>query len=274
MEALALPYLRHFPPHRGRHSVVRTLQRWVKPRTGERIERRDGLQWSLNLADFASRELYWYGCVDQWEIHHLLRQAPSAPRMCVFFDIGANMGYYSLKLAKEIGPRFEAHAFEPFPATFERLERNISLNGYRGNINAHRVGLSDVAGVAGFDVTPKNSGAVSLTEAAAGVDTTPTITLDEFCEREGMLPDLVKVDVEGFEARVLRGGRKALSEYRPPMVMEFMPPNLRAKGSSPEEVRDLLESFGYRLLEIDRDRLAPLARLPQGDEVTNVLCVA
>lgn len=275
MEALALPYLRHFPPHTGRHKAVRFLRDVVKvkPRTGERIELRDGLRWSLNLADFASRELYWYGCVDQWEIRHLLRHAPPAPRMCVFFDIGANLGYYSLKLRKELGPRFEAHAFEPFPSTFERLQRNVALNGFGGSVYAQRVGLSDVAGAAGFEVNAKNSGGNSLGAVVEGQASTPTVTLDGWCEREGIVPDLVKVDVEGFEGRVLQGGREVLSKHRPPLLIEIMPPNLRAKGSSPAEVRDLLESFGYRLHEIHRDRLEPLTRLPDGEDVTNAICL-
>jgi FkbM family methyltransferase len=275
MNSLLLWYARQIPAHRGKWWVVRRLRRWTDDQrlAGEHRERRDGLWWSLDPTDYTCQDLFWCGSKDPWEIHHLLCSAPADPKPCVFFDIGANFGYYSLKLAQQIGLRFQAHIFEPHPFTHARLLRNIEMNNMT-NLRPWALGIAETAGVAGFDVKCGNTGSTSLTNEECGEGRVETISLDGFCEREKISQiDLMKIDVEGLEAKVLRGGKETLSRLRPPLLIEISPPSLRAKGSSPEEIRDLLTALGYVLWEIHRSDLRPLRRLPQGEDYINALCL-
>src|SRR5271157_5173518 len=83
---------------------------------------RDGLRWLLNPSDFEHAGLFWLGSKDPWDLYHLRRLAGPG---CVFFDIGANFGYYSLALAAALDRQCRVYAFEPNPKTYARLLRHI-----------------------------------------------------------------------------------------------------------------------------------------------------
>src|SRR5262249_17062185 len=153
---------------------------------------------------------FWMGAKDSWDLYHL--RALVGPG-CMFFDIGANFGYYSLTLAKVLERRCQIHAFEPTPATNERLRRHIEWNGMSEVIQAHPMAVSDVPGTVTLIQRSDNSGASRLGTDATGipVEVTP---LDAFCSSHGIdRLDAVKVDVEGYEGRVLKGGRETLSRF-------------------------------------------------------------
>ena len=101
-----------------------------------------------------------------------------------------------------------------------------------------------------------NSGAAFLELGDGEVQVT---TLDEFVAERGIERlDFMKIDVEGFEERVLRGGERVLRELRPHILFELQPVTLERAGSSVERLAALLISHGYRLLQADRERLVPL----------------
>jgi len=268
-EIALLWYARRVPPHRGKWWVVRQLLPLasVSP-GGETVERRGGLLWSLDPSDYVCGDVFWCGEKDPWEIWHLQRLTP-ASGPCVFLDVGANFGYYSLRLAHQAGCLFHAYAFEPNPPSFERLQRNISLNS-SANVKAFRMGLSDRPGSLSIEAHPANSGAARLVERAGDI---PVSTLDDFVESHGLTRvDLIKIDVEGYEERVLAGGRRTFGRFHPHLLLEINPPSLDAAGSAPAHLMSMVESFGYRIQEIDRRRLRPLVHAPQGEDYVNVLC--
>lgn len=189
---------------------------------------RQGLKWRLNPADFQHEPLFWNGAMDTWEIEEFRRRlAPGS----VFLDIGANFGYYSVRLGS-LQRGIEIHAFEPHPVTFRRLSGHIERNGLSDVVHAHQLALSDVTGQAHMAERPDNSGASRLTDGDAGV-AVQTTTLDEFARRVGLTRvDCIKIDVEGVEPRVLRGGRETIGKYKPAMVIEFWTPGLAKAGST------------------------------------------
>jgi FkbM family methyltransferase len=232
-----------------------------------------GLKWSLNPADFEHATLFWTGAKDTWEIREL--QARLQPGS-VFLDIGANFGYYSIRLAT-LRPGIEVHAFEPHPVTFRRLRLHIECNGLNPAVHAHELALSDTSGTGRMVGRPDNSGAarlaVGLTGGDGGVEVRTT-TLDEFA-REASLTrlDCIKIDVEGAEPRVLHGGRETLERFRPALMIEFWTPGLVKAGSTPAELADTLAELGYRMFQ---PRVRPLARLenpPDSRDPVNVLCL-
>jgi FkbM family methyltransferase len=230
---------------------------------------RQGLKWSLNPADFQHESLFWTGVMDTWEIEELRRRlAPGS----VFLDIGANFGYYSVRLAS-LQKEIQVHAFEPHPVTFRRLSRHIEWNGLSDVVHAHQFALSDVSGQAHMAERPDNSGASRLTDGDDGI-AVQTMTLDEFARSAGLTRvDGIKIDVEGVEPRVLRGGRETIGKYRPAMVIEFWTPGLEKAGSTPAELAAVLAELGYRMF---RPRVNPPVQLeeaPDSLDPVNVLCL-
>lgn len=167
----------------------------------------------------------------------------------VFFDIGANLGWYSLVLGRKC-PRSQVYAFEPIPATVEVLEKNIRLNQLE-NIEPIGMGLFNKEDELSFLFAPDVSGATSLklTGQSRGVATIQnvvckTTTLDAFCGSRGVIPSLLKIDVEGAELMVVQGGEKTL-EHTPIILMELLRKWSREFGYHPNDVFALLARYGY-----------------------------
>ena len=240
------------PGHWRVHSALRNL---LRPRFDEDVAvTRQGLRWVLDPSDFPQENLFWLGESDRWELLHARRMVGPGS---VIFDIGANFGYYALMLAAGLRQACEVHAFEPTEATFQRLSRHIALNEMEC-IHAHRLALSDAPGTASMHGREHNSGAAFL---ELGEGEVRVSTLDEFVAERGLRRlDFMKIDVEGFEERVLRGGERVLRELRPHILFEVQPITLERAGSSVDRVATLLTSHGYRLLQADRERLVPLVR--------------
>ncbi len=230
---------------------------------------REGLRWSLNPADFEHAGLFWAGAKDKWDLYHL--RSILGPGS-VFLDIGSNFGYYSLTLAAALNRQCKIHAFEPNPKTYSRLLRHIEWNGMRDVISAHQVALSDTEGAATLIERADNSGASRLGNDAAGVSVQMT-TLDAFCRADAMERlDALKIDVEGYEARVLIGGRATLSRFKPAIVIEFWTTGLARAGSSVDEVAGVLDDLGYKLFKPSRERLLPITDPPRSEDPQNVFC--
>jgi FkbM family methyltransferase len=170
----------------------------------------------------------------------------------VVFDVGANVGYVTLVAARCVGPAGRVVAFEPTPAVRGRLLENISLNGLR-NVSVESVALSDRNGEATFYINnaPEESEGNSLMVGALSDNPKTVIvvtrTLDQqVASMDLRHVDLLKLDVEGSELRVLRGGAQILSrDDAPDLVLEVNPLTLRAASTSPEEVYALLVDLGY-----------------------------
>ena len=134
----------------------------------------------------------------------------------VVYDVGANFGIHTLLLSRLVGADGRVYAFEPVPEIADELEGNLRLNDVR-NVTVIRQALSDTQGTARFD-RGHHAGAGHLSAASGDLEVEVT-TLDDFAE-EHRPPTLVKVDAEGAESRVLRGGSRVLSSQRPAMLVE------------------------------------------------------
>jgi len=160
------------------------------------------------------------------------------PGMTVF-DVGANKGQMALLFASLVGPHGQVLAFEPAPAEFASLERNIVLNRL-GNIRPIRAAAADQDGEATFsycatDPTQGKLTDVEPTYATASIDTLSvrTVMLDGFLET-GIRADVIKLDVEGSAAVALRGARRLIAEHAPAFFIEL---------HGPEEQRGVAEEL-------------------------------
>lgn len=268
---LLVLYGSRLPNHPRKWWVHERLRRLLRVKVDEEIEVvRHGLRWLLNPADFEHVELFWLGAKDTWELMHLRRFLKPG---CVVLDVGANCGYYALTLAAALKGKCEIHAFEPHPLTNARLVKHIQWNDMTNVVHPYRVALTDVTGTARMVERSDNSGATRISDGDDGFEV-QTVTLDEFAAANGISRvDCVKIDVEGVEARVLRGGRRTFEQFKPIVLIEFWPFGLARAGSTAEEVASLLEELGYLLFEPHCNPLKPLSKLPDGSDPENVLCL-
>ncbi len=171
------------------------------------------------------------------------------------YDVGANIGHYTLVAAAAVGPKGHVAAFEPMPAHRRDLAANVAGNGL-GNVSVHRLALGERNGVRELYADPRNPGGHSFSRQNAGAVAGPlrveTATLDAVAARLGGDPPvhLIKMDTQGAEGAILRGGRRTLRRHRPLLVLEFWPFGLRNCGDSGRALLEELAALGYRWQEI------------------------
>jgi FkbM family methyltransferase len=168
------------------------------------------------------------------------------PGMTVF-DVGANLGIYSLMAAKRIAPGGMVHAFEPTPRLVRKVRDNAGLNGF-SNIVVNQAAVSDRPGTAQFFLCTDDdqSSLAAVSDSAISVQ---TITLDDYIAERGIpRVDLMKIDVEGAEVHAFTGSKQLLSGPDAPMIfLEINPAALEKMGSSAEALESLLRGYGYTL---------------------------
>jgi FkbM family methyltransferase len=175
-----------------------------------------------------------------------------------FVDVGANVGVFTLIAASRVGATGRVVAFEPTPATFQRLNENIRTNGF-GNVEAHELALSDEIGntviaTATDGLDAWNSLAVQAAGPRFSESSTRTVTWDQFSDAHQLTgrATMMKIDVEGWECRVLEGARSVLSRPdAPTLQVEFTDAAARAAGSSCSELYATLSDLGYRMFLFD-----------------------
>lgn len=173
----------------------------------------------------------------------------------IILDIGANIGCTSLLFSdlSEI-----VYAFEPSPTTFALLEKNISNSG-KTNIQLQNIGLGDEAykTTLTFSPTNRSGGFVSNQTKIKHGHTTENIIIqrldDLFNQLGNQKIDFIKIDVEGFEAKVIAGGKKLIQEYRPIVVLELNHWCLNAfQRTSIPDFFDFLRSIFPVLIAVDK----------------------
>jgi len=232
---------------------------------------REGFRWSLNPADFEHSGYFWLGSKDPWDIYHLLKMLPTD---AVILDVGANFGYYSIRLASELGPNCQVHAFEPNPVTHNRLLKHIHWNGFERIVKVHKVAVSDFIGQAHMVERADNSGASRIGlqgEQGIVIDVT---TLDKFADAENLKQvDFIKIDVEGYEEHLLKGASQMIDRFKPIILIELWPPGLAKVNSSVEAVVAQLRTHSYQFREAKYSTLRPVAQFPNGVNPINIFCL-
>jgi FkbM family methyltransferase len=258
---------------RDRHRQLREYQDLIADTTVDSItiqgdalhvRTREGVSmvWDPDDMGTAPNVLVNYGSYESEESLYLLGAAAGAH---VIFDIGANVGFYSLHWASRLAPGGTIHSFEPVPSTFSWLVRNIALNNLEDVIRANNIGLGETPTTASLflpDFT--GCGAASMknlhpSEHSREV-TIEIDTLDHYFSAAGLRRlDLLKADVEGAELSVLQGGRDTISEYRPLIFLELLRKWSQPFGYHPNDVIEMLREFGYRCYTFGDGGLVPFA---------------
>ena len=173
------------------------------------------------------------------------------PRGGTCFDVGANIGALTLAMAQRVGPAGRVFAFEPGPSPRARLMANLALNPRLAEIvSVHDVALSDREQELKWREEEHNPGNAScLNEAGEMVHAE---AIDRLVSRLGIRRlDFVKIDVEGMEVEVIRGGADTWRRLRPAIYYETMPRfEMQRKLPLFTMIAECLRGLGYRLFSV------------------------
>lgn len=222
----------------------------------------DGLQLLVRAEGAVGRAIYFRGSYDPEETRYL-RQSVRQADIC--FDVGANIGYYTLLMA-QAAQRGNVHAFEPVPLTLNLLRTNVMLNEVQ-NVVVNGCAVGDRVGEVEF-VVSRDDAFSSLVDTERKPSETKTsvlmTTLDRYCDERAVLRvDCLKVDVEGAEGGVLDGATELLRDRsrRPRlMLLELYDPMLTKFNSGIDDISRRLRSSGYSPFVCSRHRLVPFER--------------
>lgn len=185
------------------------------------------------------------------------------------FDIGAHSGIYTVLFGSLAGRNGKVYAFEPFPKNVELLKGTIALNSMEKNSFVECVALSDKPGKLSFypfkreressnpRTYPGESGMLHSLIPGPGFSkdsaiTVPANTLDHYTKNKNIeFVDFIKIDTEGAELKVIKGGRELLKRSKDvTMLIELHPVELRADNSSISDVINELDSLGFKIYRI------------------------
>lgn len=182
----------------------------------------------------------------------------------LMFDVGANIGAYAL-LASE-PPAARVFAFEPHPATFGLLRRNLDLN-QRANVTPFNLALGAHDGGVTFSDAPGSALNCIVADAASGAIRVACARAETVCRRHGFVPDVVKIDVEGFEYDVLKGFGGLLGRVELVLVELNGLSDARARGAA--EIHRLLAAHGFSgpfACDFARRRFVPHGRMRRRED--------
>jgi FkbM family methyltransferase len=183
------------------------------------------------------------------QVVHFLKSAIHGGE--IVLEVGANIGFFTVLLARWVGPAGRIYAFEPTPKTRDVLLDHLNLNEVNGRVVVSPVAIGDREGRAFLSMNG-TSGANSLTRFSSDDTVEVAVTtIDTFCTENSIAPSLIKIDIEGFEFHALRGAKKTLARHRPAVLLELHPMNWSDIGVSSRELVDLLGELRYRLIPLE-----------------------
>lgn len=189
---------------------------------------------------------------DQWGKGH-----NSAFEVCVracrdthcVIDVGAHIGLVSLPASRMVAPGGRVFAFEPAAGNLQFLRDHRALNDLDnlhivdmlvGETDAERIPFFETSGDSGL-----NSVVANPKSSNVGRSFRQQVSIDSFCAARDLAPDIIKIDVEGYELQVLRGAANTLRQARPLIFLSVHPSQIAALGGSLEELVQILSRLGY-----------------------------
>ena len=242
----------------GQYFIADRLGRALAPGAKPVIGRIGSYRVELYLDDELQRQIY-FGLYERPLTRHLRKVLRKGS---VFYDIGANVGYFTLLASELVGGEGEVHAFEPVPANSELLARNIEQNTIQ-NVILNEIAVSSEPGTLTLflpDVAI-NTGWASIVPSDRRHQElqVPTIALDDYVSRVGVRsPDVIKIDIEGAEPRALAGmGALIRSEGAPDIAVEINSYLLQRSGLDSGAITVPLAQAGYALYRFEEKGLRP-----------------
>lgn len=234
--------------------------------------------WGARMVSYLpeGNTFYYYGYCEANLTNFFLRYV-SEGFVCI--DIGAHVGYYSMLFSELVGPTGSVHSFEPTPWTYRLLVENTnSLQ----NVRANNLAISDSETTLSFADYGPGYGAYNTAHAdgAAGLHKhatmteVHTVTLDDYCSGFKRMPDIIKIDAEGFEYHVLSGMQRLTSKSgvaRPIISLEVA--GGATWGENRKQSLSFLAERDYILFEIAPDGSLSRHTAQSSYQYDNLLCI-
>lgn len=212
-----------------------------------------------------------------YEIYKALLEAPGAHHLqrlvlagTTVIDVGANIGFFTVRFADWTGARGRVLAIEPDTENLTALRRRMQKRKIEDRVQVIAAVATQSIGVAYLKINPDHPGDHSIGESGIKV---AAVTIDQLMSEEKRPPlSLIKIDVQGAEMRVLAGAKATLAKFHPALVIEIGDEQLRSFGSSAAELIDSLAAQGYQPYALTRrglgtkpeDRDGLLTRVVEG----------
>lgn len=186
----------------------------------------------------------------------------------VFIDVGANIGFFTLMASNLAGNNGKVYAFEPIPSTYEYLKTNVSK---KSNVNIYQIGIHNKTGfceILDFGIynnfynslgeLKKLTSQLSDLSGDVGVSKymVNTITLDEFCIQNDVVPDLIKLDTEDTEDLILSTSLETIKKSKPEVIFEMF--NLSVQEGRLEKIISTFSSLGYSCYQFRENDIVPV----------------
>jgi FkbM family methyltransferase len=206
-----------------------------------RLINRNGIKMKIDISDYIGHYLYFgFNDIDINKLYKLCSEGSNA------IDIGTNIGWVAHNLAR-ISKTGKVFGFEPDPFNYDRCTENIALNNFI-NLTVFPWGLGFIDATIGMEVrTPSNLGGNRI--APAGSKNTREVQikrLDNVPPVQALNKiDLIKIDVEGYELKVLKGAEQTIRKHHPVLFIEIDDNNLRDQNDSASVLITFLTDMGY-----------------------------
>jgi FkbM family methyltransferase len=247
----------------GKYAFVKSLESFVISKAKSNFVIIHGNKMYLDQKD--SLDLSLHGSYETLETEFVKNEVKKND---IVIDIGANIGYYSLILAKIVGDKGKVFAFEPAPDNYSLLKKNIEINNYK-NVVLENLAISDKNGSIELYLSQESMGWHRIYPSKYCGENhvkVKMVTLDDYF-KENTLRDkisFVKMDVEGAELGILRGMTSILENNKKlTLLLEFVPHYIREFGSDPKELLNILkkQSFEISVIEEKSNEVKPVDNL-------------
>ncbi len=191
----------------------------------------------------------------------------------IIFDIGANIGWYSINIAK-LRPKCKIYAFEPIPKTYALLIENIALNESK-NISTFNFGFSNENTFITFYYNPKlsgNSSIQNLSHSDCIEEIKATVKkIDDYVRESKISIDFIKCDVEGAELFVFKGGADTIKRDKPIVFTEMLRKWCKPFNYHPNDIIKMFNSMNYKCFSIKGSFLKEFNTMTEETVETNFI---
>ncbi len=214
---------------------------------------------ATNQTSYLTQQLFWHG-ISSFEYSTIFRSL--IKKVDCFIDVGANIGYYTILACTE-NRNIKVYSFEPAKGAGKYLQKNVLLNDFDRQVSIEEIALTDNRETLTFHevendkyrftrdiLSGESNAATKNLNREFKTYNVPGITLDEYCEGKSVTcVDLIKIDTEGSEFRILKGGYEIISSHLPIIICEIL------FDFNEEKIESIMTQLGYESYIFKNDNL-------------------